>query len=224
MVRPRTFNEDDVVAASRDVFWSQGYAATSIDDLTQATGLGRGSLYGAFGDKHTMFMLGLNEYCSGVTEGFRADLHDSALGAYGRLVAHLRNRAESVAADTKRHGCLMAKSAAELAAADADVSKVVKQTLEAWLGELTATIAAAQRDGDLAPEANPRALASLLLTVIRGIEALRTAGTTSSTITAAVEQAIALLPRTTRSATADARSVRTANVPYRSKNRRNLER
>src|SRR5215212_6947007 len=92
MVRPRTFNENDVVAAGRDVFWSQGYAATSIDNLTEATGLGRGSLYGAFGDKHTLFMLGLNEYCSGVTEGFRADLHDSALPAYDRLVVHLRNR------------------------------------------------------------------------------------------------------------------------------------
>jgi TetR/AcrR family transcriptional regulator, transcriptional repressor for nem operon len=219
MVRPRTFNEDDVVAAGRDVFWSKGYAATSIDDLTEATGLGRGSLYGAFGDKRTMFMLGLNEYCSGVTEGFRADLRDSAPPAYDRLVAHLRNRRESVAADTKRRGCLMAKSAAELAAADADVSKLVKQTLDGWLGELTATIAAAQDDGDLAPEANPRDLASLLLTVIRGIEALRTAGTTPSTIRAAVEQAIALLPRTTRSATAGTSRVRTANVPYRSKNR-----
>jgi AcrR family transcriptional regulator len=197
MVRPRTFNEDDVVAAGRDVFWSQGYAATSIDDLTEATGLGRGSLYGAFGDKHTMFMLGLNEYCSSVTVGFRADLHDSELPAYDRLVTHLRNRAGSTAADTKRHGCLMAKGAAELAATDADVSKLVKRTLEAWLGELAATIAAAQGDGDLAAELNPQQLASLLLAVVRGIEALRTAGMTSATTTAAMEQAIALLPKTT---------------------------
>jgi TetR/AcrR family transcriptional regulator, transcriptional repressor for nem operon len=208
MARPRTFNQDDVVAAGRDVFWSRGYAGTSIDDLTEATGLGRGSLYGAFGDKHTLFMLGLNEYCSGVTDGFRADLHDSALPPYARLVTHLRNRTKSVAADTKRRGCLMAKSAAELSAADADVSKLVKQTLEGWLGELTATVAAAQRDGDLAPEANPRELASLLLAVIRGIEALRTAGTTSATTTAAVEQAIALLPKTARGATTGTRTVR----------------
>nr|WP_271209272.1 TetR/AcrR family transcriptional regulator [Rhodococcus wratislaviensis]GLK33775.1 TetR family transcriptional regulator [Rhodococcus wratislaviensis] len=196
MVRPRAFNEDDVVAAGRDIFWSQGYAATRIDDLTEATGLGRGSLYGAFGDKHTMFMRGLDEYCSSVTESFRADLHDSARPAYHRLVAHLRSRAGSVAADTKRRGCLMAKSAAELGATDAEVFKLVKQTHEAWLGELSATIAAAQRDGDLAPEANPRELASLLLAVVRGIEALRTAGTAAATITAAVESAIALLPKT----------------------------
>jgi TetR/AcrR family transcriptional repressor of nem operon len=197
MVRPRTFNEADVVAAGRDVFWSQGFAATSIDDLTAATGLGRGSLYGAFGDKHSIFMLGLNEYCNSVTQGFRADLHDSALPAYDRLVTHLRNQAGSTAADTKRRGCLMAKGAAELAATDADVSKLVKRTLEAWLGELAATIAAAQGVGDLAPEADPRQLASLLLAVIRGIEALRTAGMSSATTTAAVEQAISLLPKAT---------------------------
>jgi TetR/AcrR family transcriptional regulator, transcriptional repressor for nem operon len=197
MVRPRAFNEGDVVAASREVFRSQGYAATSIDDLTEATGLGRGSLYGAFGDKHTMFMLGLNEYCSSVKDGFRADLQDSELPPYDRLVTHLRNRAGSTAADTKRRGCLMTKGVGELAATDADVSKLVKGTLEAWLGELAATIAAAQGDGDLAPEANPRQLASLLLAVVRGIEALRTAGMTSTTTTAAMEQAIALLPKTT---------------------------
>ncbi|WP_199865355.1 MULTISPECIES: TetR/AcrR family transcriptional regulator [Frankia] len=50
MARPRTFDEDQVVCAARDQFWATGYTATSLDDLTAATGLGRGSLYGAFGD------------------------------------------------------------------------------------------------------------------------------------------------------------------------------
>ena len=50
MARPRTFDEQEVVAAARDEFWERGYAATSVDDLTAATGLGKGSLYGAFGD------------------------------------------------------------------------------------------------------------------------------------------------------------------------------
>lgn len=197
MVRPRTFSETDVVNAGRDVFWSQGYAATSIDDLTEATGLGRGSLYHAFGDKHTMYMLGLNAYCSSVIARLRADFHDPERSAYDRLVTHIRGRAKSVAGDAQRRGCLMTKGATELAATDTDVSKLVKQTTEAWLGELAAAIAEAQRDGDLAPEVNPRKLATLLLAVIRGIEALRTAGMTSSTTTAAVEQAIALLPQAT---------------------------
>ena len=62
MPRPRMFNETDVVAAARDEFWTRGYAATSVDDLTNVTGLGKGSLYGAFGDKHGLFLRALDDY------------------------------------------------------------------------------------------------------------------------------------------------------------------
>ena len=62
MPRPREFDESDVVAAARDEFWSRGYAATSVDDLTAVTGLGKGSLYGAFGDKHGLFLRALDDY------------------------------------------------------------------------------------------------------------------------------------------------------------------
>ena len=62
MARPRKFVEDQVIEAARDQFWGHGYAGTSLDDLVAVTGLGRGSLYGAFGDKHTIFMRALDEY------------------------------------------------------------------------------------------------------------------------------------------------------------------
>ena len=56
VARPRKFDEDQVVRASRDVFWSQGYAGTSVGDLGEATGLGRGTFYHTFGDKHAIFL------------------------------------------------------------------------------------------------------------------------------------------------------------------------
>ena len=62
MPRPREFDEADVVAAARDEFWTRGYVATSVDDLTTVTGLGKGSLYGAFGDKHGLFLRALDDY------------------------------------------------------------------------------------------------------------------------------------------------------------------
>ena len=64
---PATFDEDEVVAAARDEFWERGYAATSVDDLTAATGLGKGSLYGAFGDKHSLYLRALDDYIALVT-------------------------------------------------------------------------------------------------------------------------------------------------------------
>ncbi|MGW7238349.1 TetR/AcrR family transcriptional regulator [Streptomyces sp. NPDC054804] len=58
MARPRQFDDEEVVRAARDQFWSHGYDRTSIDDLSAVTGLGRGSLYGAFGDKHALWTRG----------------------------------------------------------------------------------------------------------------------------------------------------------------------
>jgi TetR/AcrR family transcriptional regulator, transcriptional repressor for nem operon len=194
MARPRKFDEEQVVRASRDLFWSQGYAGTSLDDLGEATGLGRGSLYNAFGDKHTIFLRSLDDYCTETSDGLRAQLRDSEMAAYDRLIAHVEAITAATAADTERRGCLMAKSAAELSATEPEVTKRIKRTLDTWLRELTATISEAQRDGDLDPAADPRGVASLLLAVLRGIEALRKGGASVATINAAARQAIALLP------------------------------
>jgi TetR/AcrR family transcriptional regulator, transcriptional repressor for nem operon len=200
MARPRKFDEDQVVRASRDLFWSQGYGGTSLDDLGEATGLGRGSLYNTFGDKHAIFLRSLDDYCTETSDLLRAQLRDPKLTAHDRLVAHVEAITASAAADTHRRGCLMAKSAAELSATDPDVTKRVKRTLDTWLRELTATISEAQRDGDLDPDADPRALASLLLAVLRGIEALRKGGAAVTTINVAAQQAISLLPAPVHSA------------------------
>ena len=116
MARPRKFVEDQVIAAARDQFWTHGYGGTSLDDLVAVTGLGRGSLYGAIGDKHTIFMRALDEYSTSTMAAVRAELRDSAQSAYDRLVGHIRGMARANATDSKRRGCLTAKSAAELAA------------------------------------------------------------------------------------------------------------
>src|ERR1700732_1585920 len=73
MARPRKFVEDQVIEAARDQFWTHGYGGTSLDDLVALTGLGRGSLYGAFGDKHTIFMRALDEYSTATMAAVRAE-------------------------------------------------------------------------------------------------------------------------------------------------------
>ena len=55
MGRPRAFSESDVVASASAVFARRGFAAASVDDLVRATGVGRASLYGAFGSKDGLF-------------------------------------------------------------------------------------------------------------------------------------------------------------------------
>src|SRR5882757_7843016 len=168
MPRPRNFDEDTVVAAARDRFWGGGYAATSVDDLTTATGLGKGSLYGAFGDKHTLFVRALDGYCVDAMDRIAAQLQQPGVSAYDRLAGHVR-------------------------AADADVDRVVGESLTRWHGYLVECIAEAQRDGTVRTDADPEALATTLLGLMRGFEALRKGGTEPDQIEAAGEQALALV-------------------------------
>jgi TetR/AcrR family transcriptional regulator, transcriptional repressor for nem operon len=193
MPRPRGFNETDVVAAARDEFWSRGYAATSVDDLTTVTGLGKGSLYGAFGDKHGLFLRALDDYIASAIDGVRAQLRDQAHGAYDRLTRHIRAQARAVAADTSRRGCMMAKSAAELSATDEAVERKIERAYAAWRAELVDCIKEAQRDGAIDRKTNPQALATMLLAFMRGLEALHKGGAKPAQIKSAADEMIALI-------------------------------
>jgi hypothetical protein len=62
MARPREFDEAEALERAMGVFWSQGYEATSVEDLVGSTGLNRGSLYAAFGDKNALFLRALEHY------------------------------------------------------------------------------------------------------------------------------------------------------------------
>ncbi|MCZ6578878.1 MAG: helix-turn-helix domain containing protein, partial [Gammaproteobacteria bacterium] len=62
MARPREFDEIKVKEALMRVFWEKGYEATSMQDLVEATGLLKGSLYGAFGDNRALYMVALAQY------------------------------------------------------------------------------------------------------------------------------------------------------------------
>lgn len=198
MPRPRTFDESDVIAAARDEFWSRGYAATSVDDLASATGLGKGSLYGAFGDKHGLFLRALEDYIGTALDGVRAQLRDPRYSAYDRLARHIRAQVKAIAADKPRRGCMIAKSAAELSATDDAVERVVERAYAAWIAELVDCVSEAQRDGAIDRKQNPQALAATLLAFMRGQEALHKGGAKPAQIRAAAEQMIALIPTGTK--------------------------
>ncbi|MEY2457302.1 MAG: TetR/AcrR family transcriptional regulator, transcriptional repressor for nem operon, partial [Acidimicrobiaceae bacterium] len=82
MARPREFDEKKVLRAAREQFWSVGYAGTTMDAIAAATGLGKGSLYGAFGDKRRLFLRVFDGYCTDVVEQVRQSLDGPDSAAY----------------------------------------------------------------------------------------------------------------------------------------------
>jgi TetR/AcrR family transcriptional regulator, transcriptional repressor for nem operon len=195
MARPRKFDEAEVVRAARDHFWLHGFNGTSLDDLTDVTGLGRGSLYGAFTDKRTLFLRAIDDYATALTDQVLADLRDPEKNGRDRLVDHIRSVTKLLIADTKGRGCLMAKSAAEIGATDKDVARRIRKWLDGYQRDIAEAIRAGQRDGDIDPDADPNELALLILALLRGAEALRKGGMPPRAIVSVTEQAIGLLPR-----------------------------
>jgi TetR/AcrR family transcriptional repressor of nem operon len=190
MARPRQFDEAEVLRAARGAFRARGYAGTSLQDLMDATGLGKGSLYAAFGDKRGLYLRVLREYGG---QGV-ADAHTALEGPAPALAA-LRSYLLAMA-----HGsvggpsCLLASSTAELAGTDADVAACVGETFAALQASFVAAVRRAQDEGDIDPAADAEALGGMLLAVARGIEALGHGGTGEESLVRTAEAALAGLP------------------------------
>lgn len=182
-----------MVAVARELFWSGGYAATSVDELASATGLGKGSLYGAFGDKHALFVRALEQHCASVLEQVTARLQQTGVPAFERLADHVRATVEQMAADTARRGCMMAKASAELGGVDADVDRIVGETMRRWHSELVDCVIEAQGDGAVASEVDSQALATVLLTQVRGLDSLHKAGVGPALLAAAADELLSLV-------------------------------
>jgi TetR/AcrR family transcriptional repressor of nem operon len=65
MARPREFDPDTVLERATQVFWAKGFENASLDDLCDATGLNRSSLYAAFGAKRDLYLSALARYEQG---------------------------------------------------------------------------------------------------------------------------------------------------------------
>jgi AcrR family transcriptional regulator len=166
--RPRKFDTSQALAAVRDRFWDRGYAATSVDDLMTATGLGKGSLYGAFGDKRALFLRVLNEY----TEKRLASFREQQRGA-PRAIDALRSLLRP---DCAPRGCFLVNCTYELAPHDAEVVAIARKTFAAFESLFADTVSRAVAEGDLPASTHPRELAATLLAVMQGQECLSRTG------------------------------------------------
>jgi TetR/AcrR family transcriptional repressor of nem operon len=191
MARPRQFDEAAVLNGARNAFRAKGYAATSLQDLMDATGLGKGSLYAAFGDKRGLYLRVLDRYAAESVSGARAALEGAEPGL-AALRAYLLDMAHGSATGPS---CLLASSTAELAGTDADVGARVGQTFGGLEASFVAAVRRAQVDGDIDPTADAEALGAMLLAVARGLEALGHGGMSEDHLVMAAEAALAGLPR-----------------------------
>jgi TetR/AcrR family transcriptional regulator, transcriptional repressor for nem operon len=176
MARPRTFDERAVVQAAQDRFWSRGYSATSMDDLVQATGMSKGSIYNAFTDKHLLYLRSFESYCNDVVAQVAALLEGPDEVAADRLRILFAGVAHSGDAAAVPRGCFLAKATAELAALDPEVQTFAARAFAALESLLVDSVKAAQRAGSIGAARDPVRTARHFLATLRGLDALASAG------------------------------------------------
>lgn len=169
-MRPKEFDPDQIADAAMQVFWQRGYAATSIQDLVEGTGLSRSSLYNAFDSKHGLYTCALKRYQEQSNANITLLAQDAPAKALVRQL--LLRIVDDELDDTQRLGCLAANAALEVAGQDPVVAELVAQNFRRVEAALERLLRRGQAEGDIDPGKNPAALASFVVCTVQGLRVL----------------------------------------------------
>ena len=191
--RPRAYNPEVALAKATEIFWAQGFAGASLDDLSAATGMNRPSLYGAFGDKQTLFKTALDAYMdrsrAAMVEAFRGGgtlrevltrIYHTALGFY-------------LSDDMGGRGCFLASAGLGQALVDSDVRQIVADGLHELDRGVEGLMQRRQAKGELPATADPVALGRVASMMMNALSVRARAGETRAQLEATVPVMVDLI-------------------------------
>jgi TetR/AcrR family transcriptional regulator, transcriptional repressor for nem operon len=170
MARPREFDEEAVLDAAMQCFWTQGYESTSVKDLIERTGLTAASLYNAYGDKRTMFRTALDHY---IENSVGARIRRSeALPPREALGSFFDDILRRSLGDREHKGCMIVNSALEMAPHDREFRATIADTLRRLESFFLGCVERGQADGTITSSRAAAGLAQHLLGVLMGVRVL----------------------------------------------------
>jgi AcrR family transcriptional regulator len=185
------FDDSVVIAAAVDVFWRHGYAASSVSELTDATGLSRSSLYQRFADKDGLFLEAIQTYTERALRRMNAVQADTARDQLeGLLRAFLPD-----ASRTKRPaGCLIARSCNEAEDLSATGRTAAQAAATRQREVLVNILRKGVQNGELSHDADVDALAWLYFGVLQAVVNFPHAGADPGTLNRMIDVAMASWP------------------------------
>jgi TetR/AcrR family transcriptional regulator, copper-responsive repressor len=191
--RPRSYQPEIALGKALELFRKSGFAATSLDDLSAATGLNRPSLYGAFGDKRELYIKSYQRY--------RDDARAATRAAF-REEMPLRQRLERVYAvaigiylsgSSGPTGCFTVMTAASEAISDPQIRGMVMDAVAELDKAFASCFRLARDKGELPQTADPLALAQLASATIHTLAIRARAGVPRKELEAIVKRAIEVM-------------------------------
>ena len=191
--RPRAYEPEIALGKALDLFRKDGFAATSLDDLSAATGMNRPSLYGAFGDKRELYIKSYARY--------RADARAAMIEIF-RGEVPVRERLTRIYAaaldiylsgESGPRGCFTVMTAASEAVADPEIRAMVLEGFSELDKAFASCFRRAKEKGELPPSADPVVLAQLASATIHTIAIRARAGVLRKELETIVKGAIAVM-------------------------------
>ena len=191
--RPRAYDPEIALQRATESFWRAGYAATSLDDLSAATGMNRPSLYGAFGDKRELYLAALRRYWElshvAMEEALAYDrtLREALRRLYRKALAGYFGGKDGP------RGCFAIGTATTEAVRDPKIRALLAEGFQMIDDAFAARIRFARDHGDLPKGADPAALAMLASATLHTLAIRSRAGASRSTLEAMADATVHLI-------------------------------
>ena len=191
MGRTKLFSDDEVINNVADVFATHGYGGTSISMLTDATGLGKQSLYNSFGDKQSLYLKAVD--CATARYGGVSQLMDAAPSGMAAIQIFFEALIKAcMSNDPAEHSCIVSSGLLEAIDDDA-INSTLCSKWNISHALMVAGIKRGQTDRSINKIGSPVELADFLMTIISGIRVSSRAVKQATRLRKTVKRALALL-------------------------------
>jgi TetR/AcrR family transcriptional repressor of nem operon len=168
MARTKDFDENEVLTKAIQLFWYKGYNATSMQDLVDALGISRSSLYDTYTDKHTLFVKALESY-QNTGAGKIQEIIDNSGSAKETIKKLLEFATNELLCDKQQKGCFMVNAEVEVAPHDAEVNNLVCKNDQQMEEVFYQVIQKGKDSGEIKNQQDARALARFIFNAVKGI-------------------------------------------------------
>jgi len=192
MPRVKLFDEDEVLTKAMNLFWKQGYSATSVQDLVNHLGINRASIYDTFGDKDKLFKKSFQFYRNQSREGLIQFFDDNSNVKVG-FTQLFENAIQEAINDKERKGCFVVNTITELVPNDESLNEVLEINKQDFINIFFEYLKKGKENGQLKTNQDLKSLATLFYTLYNGIRVVSKVRPNKKELTDSINVVLSLL-------------------------------
>ncbi|MEP3382741.1 MAG: helix-turn-helix domain-containing protein [Maribacter dokdonensis] len=192
MPRVKLFDENEVLTKAMNLFWKQGYSATSVQDLVTYLGINRASIYDTFGDKDKLFKKSFQLYRKQSSEGLIHFFENQPYVKNG-FSELFNNAIQEAVNDKDRKGCFVVNTITELTPNDESLSEVLEINKKDFINIFFEYLKKGKDSGQLKTSQDLKSLATFFYTLYNGIRVVSKVRPNKKELTDSITVALSLL-------------------------------